>query len=191
MGKVYVVDLSEDERARLLALVKKGKVSARKVTRAHILLMAAEGAVDRAICGALHVSTTTVERIRKRFVEGGLDWALEERRRPGAKRKLDDKQEAYLIALACSKPPDGQRRWTLRLLADRMVKLEIVDEVSHETVRQTLKRGISNPGSTRSGSSRPSVASSSPAWRTSSTSTPSRKTQSGRWSASMSVPIKW
>jgi len=97
--------------------------------------------VDTAISTALHVSVATVEHIRKRFVEEGLDGALTEHPRPGAARKLDDKQEAHLIALACSKPPDGQKRWSLRLLADKLVKLEIVDAVSHETVRQTLKRG--------------------------------------------------
>ena len=141
MAKRYIVDLTEDERTRLRDLIKRGKVAARKVTRAQILLLAGEGKIDTAISTGLHVSVATVEHIRKRFVEGGLDWALNERRRPGATRKLDDKQEAHLIALACSKPPDGQKRWSLRLLANKLVKLEIVDAISHETVRQTLKRG--------------------------------------------------
>ena len=146
MGRRYVVDLTDEEREALRALARKGKLSARKVTRAHILLRADEGALDTAIAEALHVHIATVERTRKRFVEGGVDWALNERPRPGQARKLDIKQEAYLIALACSSPPAGQSRWTLRLLADRLVKLEIVEEVSHETVRQTLKRGTSSPG---------------------------------------------
>jgi transposase len=141
VSKLYVVDLSDEERAQLQDLVRKGSPPARQVTRAHILLLAGEGSKDRAIAAALHVNVTTVERIRKRFVEGGLEWALHERPRPGARRKLDDKQEAYLVALACSQPPSGQRRWTLRLLADKLVKLEITEGVSHETVRQTLKRG--------------------------------------------------
>lgn len=145
-NKVYVVDLSDEERAQLRDLVKRGRLAARKLTRAHVLLLADEGVVDRGIANALHVHETTVERIRKRFVEGGLDWALEDRPRPGAARKLDDKQEAHLIALACSRAPEGQQRWTLRLLADKLVRLEIVDSISHETVRQTLKRGLSNPG---------------------------------------------
>lgn len=98
--------------------------------------------MDTAISAALHVSVTTVEHVRKRFVEEGLEGALNEHPRPGAARKLNDKQEAHLIALACSKPPDGQKRWTLRLLADKLVQLEIVDAISHETVRRTLKRGI-------------------------------------------------
>lgn len=146
MNKLYVVNLSDEEREGLRDLVKKGKVSARTLTRAHILLMADEGAKDKDIAKALHVHVNTVERTRRHLVEGGLDWALTERPRPGAKRKLDVKQEAYLIALACSKPPEGRNRWTLRLLADSLVKLEIVEDVSHETVRQTLKRGTSSPG---------------------------------------------
>ncbi len=146
MGKRYVVDLTDEERTGLRDLVRKGKLSARKLSRAHILLRADEGVVDTAIAEALHVHVATVERTRRRFVEGGVDWALNERPRPGKARKLDNKQEAYLIALACSQPPEGRNRWTLRLLADRLVKLEIVEDISHETVRQTLKRGASNPG---------------------------------------------
>jgi transposase len=146
VSKRYVVDLTDEERAGLRDLVRKGKLSARKLTRAHVLLRADEGAVDTAIAEALHVHVATVERTRRRFVEGGVDWALNERSRPGQVRKLGVKQEAYLIALACSKPPEGRARWTLRLLADKLVKLEIVEDVSHETVRQTLKRGTSNLG---------------------------------------------
>lgn len=141
MSKLYVVDLTEEERARLRELVKKGEFSARKLTRAQVLLAASEGTKDTLIAKVLHIGVTTVERIRKRFVEGGLDWALNERKRPGARRKLDERQEAYLIALACSKPPDGRKRWALRLLADKLVKLEIIEDISHETVRQVLKRG--------------------------------------------------
>jgi transposase len=151
MAKRYIVDLSEEERTRLRDLTTRGTIAARKLKRAQILLLADEGAVDTAISAALHVSVTTVEHVRKRFVAEGLEGALNEHPRPGAARKLNDKQEAHLIALACSKPPDGQKRWTLRLLADKLVQLEIVDAISHETVRQTLKRGISNHGSGRSG----------------------------------------
>lgn len=146
MGKRYVVDLTDEERTGLRDLVRKGKLSARKLSRAHMLLRADEGAVDTAIAEALHVHVATVERTRRRFVEGGVDRALNERPRPGKARKLDSKQEAYLVALACSQPPEGRNRWTLRLLADRLVELEIVEDISHETVRQTLKRGTSNPG---------------------------------------------
>lgn len=141
MAKRYIVDLSAEERTRLRELTTRGKIAARKMRRAQILLLADEGAVDTAISAALHVSVSTIEHTRERFVVEGLDSALNERPRPGAARKLDDKQEAHVIALACSKPPDGQKRWSLRLLADKLVRLEIVDEVSHETVRRTLKRG--------------------------------------------------
>jgi len=146
MSKRYIVKLTDEERAELRALVRKGKVAARKLARANILLIADDGAVDTAIAKALHVHVATIERTRRRFVDGGVDWALEERPRPGAKRKLDIRQEAHLIALACSQPPEGRARWTLRLLADKLVELEIVEDVSHETVRQALKRGTSSPG---------------------------------------------
>jgi len=142
MRKVYVVDLSEEEKTKLKGLTNKGKTSARKLNRAHVLLLANEGETDKAIAKALGVGTSTVERIRKRFVEGGLEEALNERPRPGGKRKLTGKQEAYLLALASSDPPEGKKHWTMQLLADRLVELEVVDSVSDETVRRTLKRGL-------------------------------------------------
>lgn len=142
MRKVYVVDLSKEEKAELKSLTKKGKTSARKLNRAHVLLLANQGETDKAIAEALGVGTSTVERIRKRFVEGGLEEALNERPRPGGERKLSGKQEAYLLALACSGPPEGRKQWTMQLLADRLVELEVVDSVSDETVRRTLKRGL-------------------------------------------------
>ncbi len=145
MAKRYRVTLSEDERTHLLALTKKGTLSARKLTRAHILLQADAGALDAAIAAALHVGISTVERVRKRFVEDGLDAALQERPRPGGHRKLDGKQEAFLIALACSTPPDGYQRWTLRLLAERFVTLED-EQVSYETVRRARKKTRSSRG---------------------------------------------
>ena len=89
---------------------------------------------------------TTVERVRKRFVEEGLEEALSERPRPGATRKLDGHQEAYLVALACSDPPEGKKRWTMQMLADKLVRLEVVEEISDETVRRTLKKGASSRG---------------------------------------------
>ena len=140
MSKPYIVDLSEVERGRLQALVAKGKVYARQLARARILLAADEGIKDTAIAQTLQVHVNTVARIRKHFVEGGLDRALNERPRRRAKRKLGMKQEAHLIALASSQAPEGCNRWSLRLLADRLVKLGIVENVSHETVRRTLKR---------------------------------------------------
>jgi putative transposase len=146
MAKRYVVILSEAERTHLLALTKKGTLSARQLTRAHILLQAAAGAMDAAIATALHGGIATVERVRKRFVGEGLEAALRERPRPGGHRKLDGKQEAFLIALACSTPPEGRRCWTMQLLAGKLVELQVVDAISDETVRRMLKKIFSNRG---------------------------------------------
>jgi transposase len=123
MKKVYVVDLTKGEKSELLKLVSKGEARARKMNRAHILLLANEGRTDKDIAQALHTSPSTVERTRRRFVEGGLERALNESPRPGGKRKLTGKQEAYLVALACSDPPEGKKRWSMQLLADRLVEL--------------------------------------------------------------------
>ena len=139
--KTYIVDLKEEERTYLLELIKKGKHSARRLNRARILLLADEGRTDGEISEALHTGTATVQRTRQRFVEGNLEGALNERPRPGAQKKLDKKGEAVLETLAHSKPPDGRKRWTLQLLADRLVELQVVDSISHETVRQEVKKG--------------------------------------------------
>jgi transposase len=146
MAKRYLVTLSDDERAHLLVLTKKGKVAARKLTRAHILLQADVGVADTAIATGLHVGTATVERIRKRLVEEGMEAALSERPRPGGRRKLAGKQEALLTALACSTPPDERSRWTMQLLADKLVELQQVESISDETVRRTLKKTSSSRG---------------------------------------------
>jgi len=146
MAKRYLVTLSDEERAHLLALTKKGKIAARKLTRAHILLQADAGGTDTAIATALHVGTATVERIRKRFVEDGLEAALSERPRPGGRRKLEGKQEAVLVALACSTTPDERKCWTMQLLADKLVELKQVESISEETVRRTLKKTSSSRG---------------------------------------------
>jgi len=149
--KRFIVDLSASEREELLALTSKGTVRARKMKRAQILLKAADGWTDAAIMKALNVSRPCVERLRKRFVVGGLPRALNDDPRPGQKRKLDRKQEARLIAEACSTPPAGHARWTLRLLADRVVSLGFSGKISRETVRQVLKKTISSPGAVSSG----------------------------------------
>lgn len=146
MAKIYHVDLTKEERTSLLKLIKSGKDSARKINRARILLLADEGKKDQTIAEALHISLSTVGRTRKKLVEGGLEYALNERPRPGGRRKLDGKREAFLIALACSDPPEGRTRWTMQLLADKLVEMGVVDEISDETVRRTLKRGASSPG---------------------------------------------
>ena len=145
-AKQYKVDLSQSERAELDGMTRKGQVSARKIKRGQILLRASEGWRDADIAVALETGHSTVERIRRRFVEGGLNHALNEDARPGQKRRLDGRAEAPLIALACSERPDGQARWSMRLLADKLVELEVVDRVSHETVRQTLKKMTSSRG---------------------------------------------
>lgn len=150
-GKKYIIDLSDEERATLLKLISQGTPSARKVTRARILLQADEGQSDATIAKTLNSSVSTVEQIRQRFVEGGLDNALNEQPRPGQKRRLDGATSAYVVATACSSAPTGHQRWTLRLLADKVVELGLVDSVSHETIRQLLKKTISSPGKKRNG----------------------------------------
>ena len=140
MRKRYIVDLTAAERAELRSVIRKGIASARRLTRARVLLLADEGKTDERIAAALQLHPTTIERIRQRFVAGGVERALRDQPRPGGRAKLDGKQEAFLIALACSAPPNGRARWTMQLLADRLVALEIVDAISDETVRRTLKK---------------------------------------------------
>ena len=142
MRKRSVVNLTDDERTTLRDLVRKGTAAARKLTRAHILLHADEDVADQAIADALHVGRATVERIRKRFAEGGMDGALTDQPRPGGQRKLDGKAEATLVAWACSTPPDDRNQWTMQLLADKLVALKLVEAISDETVRRTLKQTI-------------------------------------------------
>ena len=146
MKKKYIVTLAQEERQMLQAMLSRGKAAARKLMHARILLKAdaAPGGSDRndaVIAEGLEVGRATVERVRKQFVEEGLDAALE-RRKPRRQyhRKLDGDGEAHLIALACSQSPEGRNRWTLRLLADRMVALEHVEQLSYQTVRRTLKK---------------------------------------------------
>jgi transposase len=152
MRKQHVVVLSEEERARLHTLIGRGTAPARALTHARILLKANQGEAgpgwtDRAIAAALEVHHTTVARVRQQYATGGLDAAVS-RKAPERqyRRKLDGEQEAHLVALACSAPPEGRKRWTLRLLADRLVQLEVVDAVSYETVRQALKQTASSRG---------------------------------------------
>ena len=152
MKKKYMVTLREEERQMLQAMLSRGKAAARKLTHARVLLKAdaAPGGpdwVDDRIAEALDIGRATVERVRKQFVEEGLEAALVRRPpRRQYRRKLDGDGEAHLIALACQTPPDGRNRWTLRLLADRMVALEYVDQISYQTVRRTLKKTNSSLG---------------------------------------------
>jgi transposase len=150
MKKKYAVFLTDTERHQLQRLIAAGTAPARLLTHARILLKADQSPhgsawVDDAIAEAVEVSQPTVARIRKQYVEQGLDAALH--RRPPRReyqRKLDGAHEARLIALACSQPPQGQARWSLRLLADKLVELEIVEAVSYQTVRRILKKTNSN-----------------------------------------------
>jgi transposase len=148
--KKYVVDLGPEERATLVHRLRSGTMGARKLTRARILLKAADGWNDDAIATALDVGTATVARTRQRFVETGLG-ALDEAPRPGAQRKLTGKQAAHLIAVACTPAPQGQTHWTLRLLADKVVELGFAPSIARETVRQVLKKAPSNPGKQSNG----------------------------------------
>lgn len=143
--KKYLVTLTAEERAQLEQLLRGGKAATRKVTRARILLKASDGWADQRIAEALHVGRATVERTRQRFVEENLA-ALDERPRPGNKPKLDAKAEARLIAEACSAAPDGHKRWTLQLLADRVVQLRLAESYSYEAVRRVLKKTNSSRG---------------------------------------------
>jgi transposase len=152
MPTKYQVDLTDEERARLRTLVGQGEAPARKLTHARVLLKAdrseaGPGWTDEAIAGALEIGLSTVARVRQQYVTSGLEAALT-RKAPdrGYERKLDGVQEARLVALTCSPPPDGRARWTLKLLATELVALEVVDAISYETVRRTLKQTTSNRG---------------------------------------------
>jgi transposase len=142
MPRKHVVALSDEQRRELERVVNSGRASARKITRARVLLKADDGESDGAIVAALGVGRATVERVRKRFAAGGVDAAVERRPQPArpAKRVLDGVAEARLVTLACSRPPDGHGRWTLDLLADRLVKLSVVPAVSRDTVRRAMKK---------------------------------------------------
>ena len=145
MPKKYIVRLSDAERQHLTELISKGKTAAYKIRHANILLKAdADGPAwtDARIAESFSVSINTVMGVRQRLVEQGLEAALTRKKQahPSRQPRLDGEGEARLIALRCSAPPDGHARWTLRLLADQAMALEIVEAISHETVRQTLKK---------------------------------------------------
>jgi transposase len=151
--KKYIVGLTDEEREKLEGLTRGGECKARRLKRALVLLAADEGKLDREIAGEVRVHAVTIERIRRRFVEEGLEAALSEKPRPGKARKLDGHQEATLVALACSDPPAGRAGWTMQLLADRLVELTGLDSISDETVRVALKKGGASPGSASGGAS--------------------------------------
>jgi transposase len=150
-AKKYRVKLNKEERADLKQLISKGKSSARRIIHANILIHADEAVKgakkDADIAEAIHISTLTVERVRKRFVEEGLESALNPKVRTRHRaKKLDGEGEAFLVATACSTAPTGRTDWTLNLLAERLVECKIVDSISGETIRRTLKKTNLNPG---------------------------------------------
>lgn len=192
MAYPYRIALTEAQRAELRGLVGSGTAPARMLTRARILLKADHGEggpgwSDAAIVGALDVNASTVLRVRRQFVKDGLTATLE-RKRPDRiyERTLDGEQEARLIAIACSETPEGADHWRLRLLADELVRLEVVATVSHETVRQTLKKTRSSRGWSSSGVSRRlPIPPSSGTWRTCWMSISAPMIRSDQWSALM------
>lgn len=142
MEKEYIVKLTSKERQKLLAVVNKGRNKAAFIRRAHSLLKSDEGKTDRIISEMFYIHEDTVRNTRKRFVEDGLQAALEDKATPSAEPKLNEQQQAHLVAIACSQPPSGQARWTLDLLVAQLVKDGVVTGISPETVRLALKKTI-------------------------------------------------
>jgi transposase len=138
--KRYIINLTKREREALVQLTTTGRHAARKMLNAGILLKADAGIKDADICEHLNVSLRTVERIRERCAKAGIEAAINPKKRPPKEPTFDGDTEARLVQLACSKPPQGRQRWTLRLLADKLVELKVVDRISHETVRQRLEK---------------------------------------------------
>jgi transposase len=144
--KLYCVRLKEEEREELSRYLRKGKSFARSLTHGRILLLADEGRDDSEIAAALKVSKSTVNRMRKRCCEGGLNLAMNEKARSEAPLKIDARIEAQLTLLACSEPPGGRSKWTVRLLADKLVEMEVVDSISHMSVQRLLNKMRLNLG---------------------------------------------
>lgn len=149
----YRVKLTESQKRRLSEVANRGRSPARTVKRALALLKSDQGQTDERIAEAVSISRRTVVRVRKRFCEEGLESSLVERPRTGQKRKLDDRAEAHLVAIACSDPPEGHAHWTLKLLANKMVELDYVESIARETVRKSLKKTNCGLGRKRSGAS--------------------------------------
>jgi transposase len=147
----HEIKLAPKERQKLLAMVSKGRNQAVMIRRAHILLKSDEGKTDREICEQLYIGEETVRRTRLRFCEDGLDSALSDKPGRGATTKVSDGQEAHLTALACTEPPDGRARWTLELLAQRLVADGVIERIAPETVRLILKKNRLNLGRSKAG----------------------------------------
>ena len=184
MNVRYRVELSQAERDELTALLSGGKHAARKLKRAQILLAADAGASDEEIASSVGVGGSTVYRTKRRFVLGNLEAALSEEPRPGASRKLSGKEEALLVATACSSPPAGRARWTLELLAGELVRLTEHDTSRARPCVGAWPRTTSSRGARTCGAFRRSMANTSPAWRMCSTSMPKRPIRSARSSVS-------
>lgn len=146
MAEKYIVNLTVQERQQLHDLTNKGKIASRMLKRAQILLLADEGHPDALIAQMLHVGESTVHRTRQRCVNESIEAALSERPRLGGKRKLDGQAEAFLVATACSVPPEGKAQWTMQMLADRLVEMQLVESISDETVRRVLENSRSSRG---------------------------------------------
>ena len=148
------LELSETERQKLQEMVRKGENKARVLTRARLLLLSDQGWDDQQVADALQIGRATVERIRRRAVRESVAAALVDRPRPGSERKLNAKQEAQLVAIACSDPPPGRKRWTIRLLVEEVMQQGVVDSISFETVRRVIKKTMLDPGESSAGVSR-------------------------------------
>ncbi|MBK8988224.1 MAG: helix-turn-helix domain-containing protein [Chloroflexi bacterium] len=146
MEKIYHVDLTPKQRKHLEKIVCVGSNKAKVITRAHILLKSDEGKTDKEIAALLYIGEETVRRTRQRFWHDGMEMALNGNPYPPSEPKLTDEQEAYLVALACSDPPEGYAQWTIELLTEKMIAEGIVMSISREKVRLTLKKTTSSPG---------------------------------------------
>lgn len=147
----HIVKLSEEQREELRLMVTKGEEKARVIRRAHTLLLSEQGKTDEDIARILHITVQTVYQTRRKFAQRGIEETLFDKPRPGAKKKLDSKKEAHVIALTCSTPPAGRERWTIRLLTEKVIQAGIIEEISRETVRKTLKKTTSSRGRRRVG----------------------------------------
>jgi transposase len=139
VAKRYRVTLTDEEREQLQGLARKRTAPVRMVRRAQALLLVADDQTDEVIAERLRMGVSTLERLRRRFVEEGLEASLRERPRPGARPKLGPKEQAFVVALACTKPPEGRHRWTMQMLADRVVQLQLVPDITDEAIRRLLK----------------------------------------------------
>jgi transposase len=149
--KIFIVSLPDEDRQELQTYVNTGIHAARSIKRARILLLADKGVSDPVIAKQIGLCQATVFNVRRRYCTEGLTATLHEKPRPGAPRQFSGRDEANLTVLACSQPPEGYQRWTVRLLADRLVRLEVVASMSHMTVQRLLKKTNSNPGKSSNG----------------------------------------